>query len=100
MVSGPRSGHGGPGPPACRSFPVQARALSRVAGVAQAKAGAHRVRQETPNPPKDAEGLAMVSSRFGRLMLQGTVNRKCYRLLEPVPGCRHAAVDRKRGGTA
>lgn len=52
----------------------------------------------------------MVSSRFGRLMLQGNVNGKCYRLvvelvdkaawiLEPVTGCRYAAGDRKKGGT-
>jgi hypothetical protein len=58
----------------------------------------------------DAEDLSMVSSRFGRLMLQGTVNGKCYRLvvewvdkeerlLEPVTGYRYAAGDRKKGGT-
>jgi len=47
----------------------------------------------------DAEDLSMVSSCLGRLMLQGTVNGKCYRLiaelvdrkewnLEPVTGYR------------
>jgi len=59
----------------------------------------------------DAEDLSMVSSRFGRLLLQGTVSGKCYRLvvevvdkeagiLEPVTGYRYAAGDRKNGGTA
>jgi len=58
----------------------------------------------------DADDLSLVSSRLGRLMLQGTVNGKCYRLvvevldkkewtLEPVTGFRYAAGDRKKGGT-
>ncbi len=70
----------------------------------------HRVRRETLDALMDAEDLAMVGSRFGRLMLQGTVNGKCYRLvvelvdreewlLEPVTGYRYAAGDRKKGGT-
>ena len=56
----------------------------------------------------DAQDLSMVGSRFGRLLLQGTVNGKCYRLvvelvdkeawiLEPVTGYRYAAGDRKKG---
>lgn len=71
----------------------------------------HRVRREALDALMDAEDLSMVSSRFGRLMLQGTVNGKCYRLvvevvdkeawiLEPVTGYRYAAGDRKQGGPA
>ena len=71
----------------------------------------HRVRRETLDALMDAEDLSVVSSRFGRLLLQGTVNGKCYRLvvelvdkkewiLEPVTGYRYAAGDRKKGGTA
>jgi hypothetical protein len=74
----------------------------------------HRVRRETLDALMDAEDLSLVSSRFGRLMLQGTVNGKCYRLvvevvevvdkaagiLEPVTGYRYAAGDPKKGGTA
>ena len=71
----------------------------------------HRVRRETLDALMVAEDLSMVSSRFGRLMLQGTVNGKCYRLvvevvdkeawlLEPVTGYRYATGDRKKGGTA
>lgn len=70
----------------------------------------HRVRRETLDALMDAEDLSMVSSRFGRLMLQGTVNGKCYRLvvevvdkaawlLEPVTGYRYAAGDRQKRGT-
>jgi len=71
----------------------------------------HRVRRETLDALMDAEDLSLVSSRFGRLMLQGTVNGKCYRLvvevvdkaagiLEQVTGYRYAAGDPKKGGTA
>ena len=71
----------------------------------------HRVRRETLDALMDAQDLSMVGSRFGRLLLQGTVNGKCYRLvvelvdkeawiLEPVTGYRYAAGDRKQGGTA
>ena len=69
----------------------------------------HRVRRETLDALMDAEDLSMVGSRFGRLMFQGSVNGKCYRLivelvdrkhwlLEPVTGSRYAAGDRKTGG--
>ena len=71
----------------------------------------HRVRRETLDALMDAEDLSMVSSRLGRMMLQGTVGGKCYRLVvelvdrkewifEPVTGYRYSAGDRKRGGTA
>ena len=71
----------------------------------------HRVRRETLDALMDAEDLSMVGSRFGRLLLQGTVVGKCYRLvvevvdraawiLEPVTGYRYAAGDRKQGGMA
>ncbi len=71
----------------------------------------HRVRRETLDALMDAEDLSMVSSRLGRLMLQGTVNGKCYRLVvelvdkkawvfEPVTGYRYSTGDRKKGGTA
>lgn len=70
----------------------------------------HRVRRETMDDLMDAEDLSVVSSRLGRLMMQGTVNGKCYRLvvelvdkeawlMEPVTGYRYAAGDRKQGGT-
>ena len=70
----------------------------------------HRVRRETLDDLMDAEDLSVVSSRLGRLMMQGIVNGKCYRLvvelvdkeawlLEPVTGYRYAAGDRKKGGT-
>lgn len=69
----------------------------------------HRVRRETLDALLDADDLSLVDSRFGRLMLQGTVNGKCYRLVvdvvdrkervvEPVTGYRYAAGDRKKGG--
>ncbi len=56
----------------------------------------------------ESEDLTLTASRFGRLMLQGSVNGKCYRLvvevvdrqewiLEPVTAYRYAAGDRKRG---
>lgn len=71
----------------------------------------HRVRRETLDALMDAEDLSMVSSRLGRLLLQGTVNGKCYRLVvemvdrkawifEPVTGYRYSAGDKKKGGTA
>ena len=71
----------------------------------------HRVRRETLDALMDADDLSLVDSRLGRLMLQGTVNGKCYRLVvevvdlkerivEPVTGYRYAAGDRKKGGTA
>ena len=55
----------------------------------------------------DADDLSLVSSRLGRLMLQGSVNGKCYRLVvemvdrkewifEPVTGYRYAAGDRNK----
>ena len=70
----------------------------------------HRVRREPLDALMDADDLSMVGSRFGRLMLQGTVNGKCYRLVvevvdrkewifEPVTGYRYAAGDPKKGGT-
>ena len=70
----------------------------------------HRVRQEVLDALMDADDLSLVSSRLGRLMLQGTVSGKCYRLVvemvdrkewvfEPVTGYRYAAGDRKKGGT-
>jgi hypothetical protein len=70
----------------------------------------HRVRREPLDALMDADDLSLVESRFGRLMMQGTVNGKCYRLvvevvdrkewiLEPVTGYRYAAGDRKKGGT-
>jgi hypothetical protein len=70
----------------------------------------HRVRQETLDALMDADDLYVVESRLGRLMMQGTVNGKCYRLvvelvdrnewlLEPVTGYRYAAGDRKKGET-
>lgn len=69
----------------------------------------HRVRRETLDALMEAEDLSLVGSRLGRLMLQGTVGGKCYRLVvelvdrqawlfEPVTGYRYAAGDRKRGG--
>ena len=71
----------------------------------------HRVRREILDALMDAEDLSMVSSRLGRLLFQGTVNGKCYRLVvevvdrkdwvfEPVTGYRYSAGDRKKGGTA
>ncbi len=70
----------------------------------------HRVRREVLDALMDADDLSLVSSRLGRLMLQGTVNGKCYRLVvemvdrkewvfEPVTGYRYAAGDLKKGGT-
>jgi len=70
----------------------------------------HRVRRETLDALMDADDLSLVSSRLGRLMLQGTVSGKCYRLIvemvarkewifEPVTGYRYAAGDPKKGGT-
>lgn len=70
----------------------------------------HRVRRETLDALLDAEDLSMVSSRLGRLMFQGTVSGKCYRLIvelvdrkegifEPVTGYRYSAGDLKKGGT-
>ena len=69
----------------------------------------HRVRREVLDSLVDAEDLSLVASRFGRIMLQGSVNGKCYRLvvevldrkeglLEPVTAYRYAAGDRKTGG--
>ena len=69
----------------------------------------HRVRREVLDALMDAEDLSVVDSRLGRLLLQGTVQGKCYRLvaevvdreawiLEPVTGYRYAAGDSKRGG--
>ncbi len=71
----------------------------------------HRVRREILEALLEADDLSLVSSRFGRLMLQGTVHGKCYRLiaevvdrkewiLEPVTGYRYAAGDPKKGGGA
>jgi len=69
----------------------------------------HRVKREVLDALMDAEDLSLVSSRLGRLMLQGTVNGKCYRLVvemvdrkewtfEPVTGYRYATGDPKKGG--
>ncbi len=69
----------------------------------------HRVRREVLDALMDAEDLSIVDSRLGRLLLQGTVQGKCYRMvaevvdrqswiLEPVTGYRYAAGDRKKGG--
>ena len=69
----------------------------------------HRVRREVMDALMEAEDLTLVRSRFGRLLLQGTVGGKCYRLvveivdreawvMEPVTGYRYAAGDRKQGG--
>ena len=69
----------------------------------------HGVRRETVEALMETEDLTLTASRFGRLMLQGTVNGKCYRLvvevedskewiLEPVTAYRYAAGDQKRGG--
>lgn len=69
----------------------------------------HRVRRETLDALMEAEDLSLVKSRFGRLMLQGTVEGKCYRLvvevvdreaweLEPVTAYRYGAGDPKKGG--
>ena len=69
----------------------------------------HRVRREVLDALMDAEDLSLVSSRLGRVMLQGSVQGKCYRLVvelvdreewifEPVTGYRFAAGDRKKGG--
>ncbi len=71
----------------------------------------HRVRRETLDALMDAEDLSMVSSRLGRVMLQGTVNGKCYRVIvelvdrkewtfEPVTGYRYSAGDQKKGGNS
>lgn len=68
----------------------------------------HRVRREVLDALMDADDLSLVSSRLGRLMLQGTVNGRCYRLVvelvdnkawifEPVTGYRYAAGDPKKG---
>lgn len=70
----------------------------------------HRVRREVLDALMDAEDLSLVSSRLGRVMLQGSVQGKCYRLVvelvdreewifEPVTGYRYAAGDRKKGET-
>jgi hypothetical protein len=70
----------------------------------------HRVRRETLDALLNAEDLSMVASRLGRVMLQGTVNGKCYRLVaelvdredwifEPVTGYRYGAGDGRKGGT-
>lgn len=69
----------------------------------------HRVRRDTMEALLNAEDLSLVGSRFGRLMLQGSVEGKCYRLIvevvdpkelvfEPVTGYRYAAGDQKKGG--
>lgn len=69
----------------------------------------HRVRREVLDALTDADDLSLVSSRLGRLMLQGTVNGKCYRLVlemvdrkewifEPVTGYRYTTGDPKKGG--
>lgn len=71
----------------------------------------HRVRREILEALMDAEDLSMVSSHLGRLLFQGTVNGKCYRLVvdvvdrkdwvfEPVTGYRYSAGDREKGGSA
>lgn len=71
----------------------------------------HRVRRETLDALMDAEDLSMVSGRLGRVMLQGTVSGKCYRLIvelvdrkewvfEPVTGYRYSAGDLKKGGNS
>ena len=70
----------------------------------------HRVRREPLDALMEADDLSMVGSRLGRLMLQGTVEGKCYRLVvevvnrkawifEPATGYRYAAGDPKKGGT-
>ncbi len=70
----------------------------------------HRVRRETLDALLEADDLCRVDSRLGRLMFQGTVNGKCYRLVvelvdrkewifEPVTGYRYAAGDPQNGGT-
>ena len=70
----------------------------------------HRVRREIPDALMEADDLPLVNSWLGRLMLQGTVEGKCYRLVvemvdqkkwifEPVTGYRCATGDRKKGGT-
>jgi hypothetical protein len=69
----------------------------------------HRVRRETLDALMEAGDLSMVSSRLGRLMLQGTVGGKCYRLIvelvdrqhwifEPVTGYRYGAGDPRKEG--
>ena len=55
-----------------------------------------------------APDLSLASSRLGRLMVQGTVQGKCYRLIvevldreawvfSPVTGYRYAAGDPRKG---
>ena len=69
----------------------------------------HRVRRETLDALMEAADLSLVGSRFGRLLIQGSVNGKCYRLvvevvdrgariLEPVTAYRYGAGDGRRGG--
>ena len=66
----------------------------------------HRVRWETLDRIPGAGDLRLEPQRFGRLMLQGSVEGKCYRLigdvldvedmlLEPVTGYRYAKGDKK-----
>ena len=68
----------------------------------------HRVPREALDALMDAEDLSMVSSRLGRVMVQGTLNGKCYRLtvelvdrkegtFEPVTGYRYSTGDLKKG---
>jgi len=67
----------------------------------------HRVRWEILDALLDAEDLSLVASHLGRLMLQGTVKEKCYRLvvdvldqkewiLEPVTGYGYAPGPRRK----
>jgi hypothetical protein len=69
----------------------------------------HRVRWEVLDALLDAEDLSLVDRGFGRLMLQGTVKGKCYRLvagvldgkewvLEPLTGYCYPPGDPKNGG--
>ncbi|GEM_PF-3494675 len=69
----------------------------------------HRVRRETLDALMEADDLSLVGSRLGRVMFQGTVDGKCYRLIveladrkewvfEPVTGYRYGAGDPGKGG--
>ena len=71
----------------------------------------HNVRRDTLDALMDADDLSMVASRFGRLLLQGKVGGKCYRLivevvdrekwiLEPVTAYRYGAGDRSGEGNS
>ena len=72
----------------------------------------HNVRRQVFDSRVEADDLSLLGSRFGRLLLQGTVEGKCYLLvvevvevvdrnawlLRPVTGYRCSSGDPGKGG--